>query len=493
MRFLRRTLTGLFLMAVTLALLAWAGASFHGAVQDRMAREARVQPARERVFAANVMTVQPGRIAPEIVAYGEVRSRRTLEVRATAAGTVVSLSPGFVEGGTVSRGEVLVQIDPADAERALEIARTDVAEAEASRAEAARALVLAQDELASAQGQADLRSRALLRARDLANRNVGTEANVEAAELAEAQAEQAVLSRRAALAQAEARVDQTRTALERARIGLAQAERRLADTRIVAEFSGTLAEVAAVEGGLVNANERLARLIDQSALEVSFRLSTTQYARLLDGEGKLLPAPVAATLDVLGAELVATGRIVRESGAVAAGQTGRLVFAALDGSAGFRPGDFVTVKIAEPDLEGVALLPNSAVAGDGTVLVLGPEDRLESVAVEVLRRQGDAVIVAAGPLVGREVVTERSPLLGAGIKVRPVRPAAPQEEAAASGAVPAGPEMVELTPERRAALIAFVEGNAAMPAEAKARVLAQLGADRVPAQVIARIEERMGG
>ena len=32
-----------------------------------------------------------------------------------------------------------------------------------------------------------------------------------------------------------------------------------------------------------------------------------------------------------------------------------------------------------------------------------------------------------------------------------------------------------------------------MPAEAKARVLAQLQQDRVPARVVARIEERMGG
>jgi multidrug efflux pump subunit AcrA (membrane-fusion protein) len=481
MRFLRRTLTGLFLMAVTLALLAWAGTSFYGAVQERMSREARVQPARERVFAANVMTVEPGRIAPELVAYGEVRSRRTLEVRATEAGTVIALSPNFVEGGTVTRGEVLVQIDPSDAERALEIARTDVAEAEANQAEAGRALVLAQDELVSAQGQVDLRSRALVRARDLASRNVGTEANVEAAELAEAQAQQAVLSRRAALAQAEARVDQTRTALERARIGLAQAERRLADTQITAEFSGTLAEVAAVEGGLVNANERLAQLIDQTALEASFRLSTTQYARLLDAEGRLLSAPVAITLDVLGAELVATGRIVRESGAVAAGQTGRLVFAALEGSAGFRPGDFVTVRIEEPALQGVALIPATAVDSTGGVLVLGEGDRLEAGQVELLRRQGEMVLVRAHGLNGREIVAARTPLLGAGIRVRPERDAgAPRPRRPVDGPARPRPPRRAGRPRQRERLPAR-PGAQPPPRPARGR--------RGPAQLIERLEQ----
>jgi hypothetical protein len=143
----------------------------------------------------------------------------------------------------------------------------------------------------------------------------------------------------------------------------------------------------------------------------------------------------------------------------------------------------VTVTVAEPALEDVADLPATAVDAAGRVLALNAEERLEDVAVEVLRRQGDRVIVAPGALVGREVVAERSPLIGAGIKVRPVRPGV--EEAAL--------EMLELTEDRRAALITAVEGNARMPDEAKARVIEQLRQDRVPADVVARIEARVGG
>jgi multidrug efflux pump subunit AcrA (membrane-fusion protein) len=486
MRFLRRSLTGLFLLAVTAGLLGWAAAILVGAIEERRSRDSAAPPAEERVFTANVIAVEPGRIAPVLTVFGEVRSRRTLELRATSGGPVIELSPAFEEGGRVAAGELLVAIDPADAEAALAVARTDLAEARATLAEAERARALAADELAAAEAQQALRDRALDRARDLGQRGVGTEASIEAAELASSQAVQATLSRRAALAQAEARLDQAAIAVDRRSIGLAEAERALANTRIVADFAGTLADVSLVEGRLVSPNERLAELIDPDALEVSFRLSTTQYAQLLDETGRLVPATVEAVLDVFGADLASPGTITRESAAVGAGQTGRVVFASLARPAGFRPGDFVTVRITEPALEGVALLPAAALDGSGTVLALGPDDRLETLPVTLLRRQGDAVIVAAEGLAGREVVAERSPFLGAGIRVRPLRPGE-------TAALQTGPDLVELTAERRAALIAFVESNTQMPAEAKARVLSQLAEDRVPAQVVARIESRMGG
>ena len=89
-----------------------------------------------------------------------------------------------------------------------------------------------------------------------------------------------------------------------------------------------------------------------------------------------------------------------------------------------------------------------------------------------------------GDIVGREVVEARSPLLGAGIAVKPLRKVA---------VPPAEPEMLELTDERRAKLVAFIEANQRMPEDAKARVLAQLGEPKVSAKVVERIESRMGG
>lgn len=486
MRFFVRSLVGLFLVSLTLGLLTLAGWTVRSAIQERMAAEDRPRTARERVFSANVVMVEPQQIVPVLTAFGEVQSRRVLEIRAPAGGRIVQMAPDFEDGALVEAGQLLLQIDPANAQTALDLAKNGLQEAEAELAEADRALVLARDDVAAAEAQAVLREQALERQRGLAERGLGTAAEREAAELAASAAAQSVLSRRQALAQAEARLDQARTALARQRITTAEAERDLAETEIYAGFSGALSGATVVEGGLVSVNEKLAELIDPEALEVSFRVSTSQYTRLLDGAGQLIPAPVTIALDVFGAELLAQGQLSRVSAAVGEGLTGRLIFASLDAAPGFRPGDFVTVRIKEPALSDVALLPATAVDAAGTVLVLGPEDRLEQVSVELLRRQGDDVIIRAGAVAGQEVVAERSPLLGGGIKVRPLR-TGPMVEAEAA------PEMIELTPERRAQLIAFVEANTRMPSDAKARVLAQLAQDKVPARIIARLEERMGG
>ena len=482
MRFIRQSMIGLFLAAVTLGLLVWAVEIIGGAVQTRLADDPVAPPARERVFTVNVMTAQTGAQTPVLESFGEIASRRTLELRAAGGGRVISLSDGFEDGGTVTAGEVLVRLDPVDAEAAVQRAQNDLRDAQAEERDAARSLELASDELTAAQQQADLRDRAAERQIDLAGRGVSTAAATETAELAASAAGQAVLVRRQALAQAQARIDLSASTTARAQLALAEAQRRLDDTVLSAPFDGTLSATSVVEGRLVNANERLADLIDPDDLEVSFRLSTAQYARLLDANGDILKAAVRVALDVSGMDIEATGLVTRTSAAAGDGQTGRLVFAALDAAAGFKPGDFVTVRLQEPELENVVLLPASAVDAGGTVLLLGSDDRLETVQVRVLRRLGDDVLVR-GDIVGREVVETRSPLLGAGISVKPLR----------KGAAPEAPEMLELTEERRAKLVAFVEGNKRMPDEMKARVLTQLAEPQVPAKVVERIESRMGG
>jgi len=483
MRFLRKSLVGLFLASLTLGLFAYAGILVRDAVQARMNEEPRNRPARERVLVVNVVPVTFGREVPVLTAFGEVQSRRTLELRAAASGALIDLAPEFVEGGEVAEGQVLARVDPADAQAALARAQSDLLDAEAEGREAGRAIDLARDELAAAEEQVDLRARALQRARDLLVRRAGTEAAVESAELALSSARQSILVQRQAVANAESRIDQAATRLSRAEIALDEAQRRLADTEVRASFAGTLSDVTVVAGRLVSSNERLAQLVDPDALEVAFRVSTQAYARLLDDEGRLRPLAVRAKLDVFGTDVEATGQVSRAGAAVGEGQTGRLLFAALEVPRGFKPGDFVTVEIEEPELNFVARLPASALGADGTVLALGAEERLEPVEVRLVRRQGDDVLIRSRALADREVVAERTPLLGAGIKVRPLRPGgaeAPQE-----------PEMVALTDERRAKLVAFVEANTRMPSEAKTRILSQLAQEQVPARMVQRLESRM--
>lgn len=485
MRFLRQSMIGVFLAAVSLGLLVYAGYVVRGAVQERLSAEAFVPPARERVFSVNLERAESLTITPVLETFGEVTSRRTLELRAAVPGRVTGLHEDFEDAGDVQAGDVLVRIDPADMQAAVDRLSADLADAEAEARDAARALELARAEQAAAEEQVTLRQKAYQRQVDLAARGVGTAAAIETTELDAAGARATVLARRQDVARAEARIDQAATRLSRARIALAEARRDLADTDLVAPFSGTLSDTNVVEGRLVAANERLADLIDPRDLEVSFQVSTAQYARLIEADGSLIDAPVAATLDVTGVDMQATGELSRVSAGAGDGQTGRRVFARLTDAPGFRPGDFVTVQIRENPLQNVISLPASSLGSDGLVLVLEGEDRLAALPVTLIRRQGDRVLVRGEGVSGRDVVRTRTPLLGPGVAVRPSF-----NNTALSAVLP---EMLELSEERRARLMAFVQSNAGMPQETKERVLAQLAEREVPAQMVARIESGMGG
>ncbi|HCP80733.1 MAG TPA: efflux transporter periplasmic adaptor subunit [Octadecabacter sp.] len=484
MQFLRRSLVGIFLLALTLALFAWAGNTVRLAVNERMNAEPRSFPQRERVLSVNVVTVTPETIAPELVVFGELNSSNIFALRALSSGTVLEVSPNFADGGRVLEGELIVKIDPRDAQSARDRIAADLRDAEAEVRDADRALILERDEVAAAEQQAVLRQQALTRQNDLAARGVGTAAAVETAELALSGANQAVLSRRQVLAQAQARLDQAATRLDRARLNLEDADRVVADTEVFAPFSGTLTDVRITQGVRVTSNEHLGDLVESDKLEVSFRLSTVQYARLTGAGGALGNADVIVSLDAQDLRLEATGQIIRESANVGDGQTGRLLFARLDSAAGMRSGDFVTVTVTEPELRGVAMVPSTAIGSNGSALLLTEGNRLEEVPVEVLRRQGDDVIIRARTLYGQQIVAERSPLLGAGIAVQPIDPNAAAE-------APEPPEMIALDAERRARLVEFVE-DSRMPTPVKTRILGQLEQDEVPADVVNRLEERMG-
>ena len=485
MKFLGRGLVGLLLFSLTLGLLGLAGNTLKVAVQDRINKEPRVQKTRERTFAVKVIPAEITSINPTLYAFGEIQSRKTLDLRVAAGGQIQELSSNFVEGGSVEAGELLIRLDDANYQTAVDLAENDLIDARNEMLESARSLSFAREELVAAREQQNLRQRALKRQKDLVSRGVGTAATLENSELAASAATQATLSRRSAVDQAKNRGAQAETRLVRAEIALDDAKRKLEDTVLYAEFSGLLSGVSLVKGGIVSANERLGQLIDPKILEVSFKISTQQYTRLLNDNGELLRAPVSVALTSTDQGLNTDGVIIRDSASVAKGQTGRQVYARLTKSVGFKPGDFVAVKVEEPTLNWVVKLPSTALDASNNVLLLGEGERLEEAQVRLMRRQGNEVIVRSRDLSGKEIVAQRTPVLGAGIKVKPIRSGEENKVAEV--------EMLELTEERRAKLISAIETNGYIPKSAKERIIGQLTQPKVPADVVARIESRMGG
>ncbi len=501
MRFLARMMTGLAILAVTLGLIAYAGLRLNDAFEARQAAASKPSKARERSYIVTVETLRPTDARSIITAYGEVRSGRKLELRASTSGHLVEIAPEFREGARVESGDLLFRIDPAPLQSALDRAKIAQAEAEAALAEAHSDVALAEKELAASRAQAELRANALARQESLKKRGVGTEAAVESAKLALSAARQTEIGREQALANARARITRARISLDRAKIEVADAERELSQATVRAPFSGVLNDVGAVLGRRVNTNEKLGELIDLNQLEAAFRVSNSQFSRLLAQGEALARVEVTVRLDLEDAPIVASARLDRAGAEVGEGSTGRLIYAKLDPEtrAILRPGDFVTIEIPEPMLENVAVIPATAATEDGRILIVDADDRLVEERVQVLRRQGDFLIVDDAPF-GARLVTERLPQLGVGVKVKPTsRPESPEraearEMAAAGGSAVGGGgvELIALEPDRRARLIAFVRGSD-MGEDARDRLIAALSAPRAPRSVVERLESRMGG
>ena len=487
MRFSLKFVVGFVLFLVGLGAAGFGVKTLQDSLEERRAASAD-KPAqnRERVFSVVTGQIDNTKIAPEIIAYGEIRSWRTLEIRASSGGYLVELADDFRDGVQVPQDAFLFRIDPKEFIAAEADARAGVSVAEADLREAIQGVEVARRELAAADTQRALRSSALTRQQDLLRRGVATSSVVEEAEMSLASAEQTAASRAQMLLTSEIKIDRNRLRLERARIALSEAQRALEETEHRAPFAGLISEVSAVLGGLVTPNEKVGALIDPTALEAAFRITNAQFARLLDERGELKKIDVAISLELDDRPLTVDGVIDRAGAVIEEGETGRLIYAKIVGETAtlLRPGDFVTVSIIEPALDNVALLPAAAVNEEGELLLVR-DDRLTAVTVRILRRLGDDVVVAGAPQ-GATYVAERSPQLGRGVKVKII---------GGDGAAAPAPtrDLVELDPERQEKMIAWVEANQRMPAEMKSRILKRLRTGKAPQQMIDRISQRMGG
>ena len=172
---------------------------------------------------------------------------------------------------------------------------------------------------------------------------------------------------------------------------------------------------------MVGEQDRLGTLVDLRLLDVEI-VRVGEYSRLLDASSAngLRRQPIVASLDLQDRNFQARGVIQRSAPQVGSKDGGRLVIAALDIPPGspMRPDDFVTVRIEEAGLDGVSVVPQTAIDADNRLLVVAAGNRLEEVTVEVVRRVGSDVLVRGAP-VGRMFLLSRSARLEEGTHVQP--------------------------------------------------------------------------
>lgn len=289
--------------------------------------------------------VRAGALTLTVSAQGEVKPKREIVVAPQISGRISFVSPDFIDGGFIRRGQVLIRVEAQDYELGVVRARSTVASAEQRLA------------------------------REIAE-----------SELALQDLEDLGMSDASPLARREPQLAEARASLEAAKAQLQDAELALARTAVVAPFDGRVRERAVDIGQVVAPGQSLGRIFGTDVVEVSLPLKDAELGRLG------LPIAFAASDQTPGPEVVFSatvggeprtwrGTVVR-TGAAINPQTRQInVIAELpdpfgkgaDNGAPMAPGLFVNAQIQGRSLDQVLIAPRAALRGTDKLYIGNPE------------------------------------------------------------------------------------------------------------------------
>jgi len=363
----RRNIVTAASVAVALITAAWAWHATHRAGQPESGSGADTQAAglpadrasgggpgsaiageRARSFAGSAVAVisapvRAERLTSQINALGTARANEAVEVTSKTSNTVTSVH--FEDGQRVQKGQVLVELDSAQA-------TADLAGAEAARAESASQLK---------------RSRELLTTKALSA----------------------------------AQFDQIEATLKSNEARVAAARSRLDDTVIRAPFSGRVGLRRVSVGSLVNPGTTITSLDDISTIKVDFAVPENFLASLRDGLAVYVTSAAFPERDFEGKVVSVDSRVDSVTRSV----TVRALLPNKDGA--LKPGMFLSVRL-DRDTHEALMIPEAALVPEQSrqfiyVVEDGKATRRE---VRIGRREPGKVEVVAGLTPGERVIVE---------------------------------------------------------------------------------------
>ncbi|MEO0446143.1 MAG: efflux RND transporter periplasmic adaptor subunit [Verrucomicrobiota bacterium] len=326
-----------------------------------------------------VLPVAPSEVSLQIPTQGVVVAARETQIASEVSGRIIWVSPKFKAGGRFNKEEEILRIDPADYEAIL-------AQSEANLASAR--LSLATEEARAAQARRDW------------NRlgNAGTPND---------------------LTLRKPQVESAKSSIKATEAALAKAKRDLERTIIRAPFSSLLAQTQTELGSFVTLGASIARLLADAPYEVRLPLSVDEFSLMP-------PQPIGAKTtfraEAGGTEYAWEGKILRQEGQV--DRTSRSLFLVAEVSPNstedlLQPGLFLQATIQGRVLPQVYRIPNQALRGENTLLLVDEEDRLQLQEVTVVRKEEHLSLVSSGLDPGDRVCLTALDVVVEGLAVSP--------------------------------------------------------------------------
>lgn len=357
---------------------------------------------------------------PEIHLYGQVDTGRNVDLRSVVSGDVVEIHPDLVAGRRVSEGTVLLRVDPFAYEGALLEASANLTSVRGAIAEIDARLASEREQMEAANTQLQFATNDLDRALSLAESGTLTRQEVDARRLIQSQRQQAASQSRNNILIAEAQRTQQEANAERLEWKVREAERQLADTALIAPFDGIISDETVETGRSVSANEVVASIYDDSALEVRFTLTNAQYGRMATDSDPLVGREVEVSWNVGGATYVWPAIIDRIGAKVIAERGGVEVLARIgtaDNPVQLRPGAFVALTVPDRIWPETFRLPETALRSSDHVFVV-VDGKLQRRDVRLIAWDGEDAIVDGELEGGDQVLVTRLTEASEGVAVR---------------------------------------------------------------------------
>ncbi|HET8817852.1 MAG TPA: efflux RND transporter periplasmic adaptor subunit [Pseudidiomarina sp.] len=347
-----------------------------------------------------VLDATPTDVRFTVDGQGNVMPKRTTDLVAQVSGRIIELSDKFVDGGFFERGEVLLKIDPADYQVALQSAQAQLAQAKAALAEESARAQVAREEWESLQ--------------------MG---EIPALGIREPQVAAAVAN------------------VQSAEAGVARARRDLERTEIRAPYAGLLQNKSVDLGQYVSMNSQVGTLMGTEVAEIRVPLSDRDlaYLNLPDGDTDPSNYPlVEVTSNIAGEMQRWLGRMVRSEGIL--DSSSRVIYGVVQIDDPYnqngqthptllRFGRFVQLSIEGSTANDVFEVPRYALTTTGKLWVVDEERRLQSRDVSVLRADDNLLYIDSGLNRGDKVVLTQLSNALPSMKVRlPGDPVPKQQE-----------------------------------------------------------------
>lgn len=360
--------------------------------------------ADRHLTAVRIRDPKPQDVRLRVRTQGTVAPRTESALVPEVSGRVVWVSPALVSGGFFNEGDPLLRIEPRSFEMSVARAKSTVTRA---------------------RGEVNFANDELKRQKGLSAQNVASPAQLSAAR----------------------RNDQVAKAnLTDAKVGLEQAEWDLERATLLAPYDGRVREESVDVGQVVSPGGTVATLYATDYAEIRLPIADHQLAFLtLPRHGAIetgeLPR-VELRARFAGSEHTWQGAVVRTEGEIDPKSRMVHVVARVEDPYAVEPGNenkppltvglFVKAEIQGPIAEQVIIVPRYAMRDENHILVIDKDDRLRIREVEVLRIDGEDVLIKGSLAAGERLCVSPVQVVVDGMHVVPVKDDEVLEEKARS-------------------------------------------------------------